>query len=163
MSRVNKEACAELDLLRAEHGGTVSPVQVLAFAKNKKTALHKLFIWDNTEAAERFRLLQAGAILRAYVIVPSEGKPAMRAYVSLASDRDNGRSGNIGAGVRRHIDDVMSDDILRAEYLRNALMDLRAIRRKYESIKELAEVWAAADRVEANANVLSNTELRVSA
>ena len=59
-------------------------------------------------------------------------------FVSLKSER-NGEMGY------RAITDVLSSPSLRPELLADALDELEKWRKKYEQIRELAEVFAAAD------------------
>lgn len=129
---------AELDALLAENGGTVTPALVVAFAANPDTALHSLFTWDDSEAAKKYREVEAAAYLRAVVrLVPnSEGQNvSVRAFVSLSSER--------GGGMFRPIVDVMENDERRAQLVRDALRDLNAIKSKYGHLRELAKVWDA--------------------
>lgn len=53
----------ELEKIEYKDAATVLEVA----RKNKKSELHKCFEWDDSEAAEQYRLLQAGQILRALV------------------------------------------------------------------------------------------------
>ena len=41
----------------------LTPVSVVKRAKNKKSVLHKLFEWDDSEAAKQYRLRQASQIV----------------------------------------------------------------------------------------------------
>jgi len=159
MASLSKDAQAELEELRRQHG-VVAPRAILHYARKKTTALHGYFNWDNTDAAERYRILQAGALLRMYVVVRDENKPPVRGFVSLMQDRDS-TAKTIGLGARRHIDDVMADDALRNNLLETALQELRAFKRKYESLKELSTVWNAIETVERTRK--PESEMRASA
>lgn len=132
----------ELEQIRDEHNGQIPPEAVIAFARNKNTALHTEFEWDDTEAAHQFRLEQARRIIRLNInIVPTKnGNVRVPVYVSLVADRKNG-------GGYRTLNDVMSDDDMREQFLQQALDDLQRVRRKYETLRELTPVFAAIDRV----------------
>lgn len=158
---LSKAAQAELDQIRQKYG-VVAPRMVLNFARDEDTELHDHFNWDDGDAAERYRLLQAGQLIRAYVVVRSEDQPPIRGLVSLIQDRDY-RAKEIGNGPRRHIDDVMDDEDMRANLLETALMELRAFKRKYASLQELSSVWNALEKVEAIKLPARQTEERVSA
>lgn len=136
----------ELTQIFNEHNGRVPPEAVIEFARDENTALHSEFEWDDTEAAHQFRLEQARKIIRLNieVIETPNGNVRMPVFVSLVSDRR-------GGGGYRALTDVMSDAEMRAQLLQQAIDELQRVRRKYESLRELAPVFAALDRVARNA------------
>ncbi len=128
----------ELDALVAQHGGTITPAQVVAFAADPATALHTVFCWDDTEAARRFREVQAAQYLRAvvrFVPRPNDEPVAVRAYVHLSSDR--------GEHLYRPVVSVLDDDAQRAQLVADAMRELHAFRAKYQHLSELAGVFDA--------------------
>lgn len=131
----------ELDALLAQHGGTITPAQVVAFAKNPETALHGVFEWDDGEAAQKYREVQAARYIRAVArIIERPGtKPVrVRAFVSLPEEQGY-----------RDINGVLEDPESRDALLRQALRELAAFRAKYKNLQELAAIFAAADFVAA--------------
>lgn len=134
----------ELEQLRINNGGEfVAPAVVVDYAKrNKRSALHKEFEWNNTKAAQQFRLEQARHLIRLYVnvIETENGDIPARMYVSL--ERDRKRSGGY-----RTLTSVMTNAELRAQLLQQALDELQRVRRKYQTLQELAPIFAAMDRV----------------
>jgi hypothetical protein len=136
----------ELTQIFNEHNGRVPPEAVIEFARDENTALHSEFEWDDTEAAHQFRLEQARKIIRLNieVIETPNGNVRMPVFVSLVSDRR-------GGGGYRALTDVMSNAEMRAQLLQQAIDELQRVRRKYESLRELAPVFAALDRVARNA------------
>jgi hypothetical protein len=136
----NQAIIRELAIIRQANNGIVQPAAVVEFARNPETALHSRFEWDDSEAAEQYRLWQARHLLRVYVtVVGSEPEP-IKAHVSLISDRNE-------SGGYRYIGDVLNSPSLRAELLRTALRELEAFRSKYHRLKELSDVFAAIDAV----------------
>lgn len=132
------------ELAKLERDGLIKPSDVVAFAASPKTSLHACFTWDDTEAAKQWRLEQARGLIRCYVVVadaPDSGP--VRAFVSLRSDRKTE-----GGGYRRIVD-VMSNEQLHAQLMRDALTDLRAAQKRYAQLQELAGVFEAVDRVSA--------------
>jgi hypothetical protein len=128
----------ELSALVAAHGGAITPAQVVNFARNPATALHGLFVWDDTEAARKYREVQAQTYLRAVVrLIPRENDEpvSVRAFVSLSTDR--------GSSVYRPIVDVLNDDEARAVLVADAQRELAALKQKYAHLQELAHVWDA--------------------
>lgn len=137
----------ELELIRDTHNGRLPPEAVIEFARDENTTLHSEFEWDDTEAAHQFRLEQARRIIRLNInVLPTEGgNVRVPMYVSLVSDRV--RNG----GGYRTLNDVMSDEDMREQFLTQALDEFQRVRRKYETLRELAPVFAALDRVARNA------------
>lgn len=150
MSSLRERVNQELDALRVSHGGFLKQEQVVAFARaNPDSALHEDFenqgLWDDSRAAEQARLSYAGRIIRLFVLKPvDDQKPPVRALVSLIEDRKAGS----GFPGYRHINDVMNDAELRLNLIQTALIELRACRRKYDTLVELSEVWDAVSKVE---------------
>ncbi len=139
---MNAKARKELEQLAASHR-VLKPEMVIEFAKNKRTALHECFEWNESKAAHLWRLEQARALIRVLVTVEHGSKKApIRALVSLKSDRYNG-------GGYRSIEAVMRSPKMYAELLDEALAELRAIQVKYQRLRELKRVFAAVDEVAA--------------
>lgn len=69
------------------------------------------------------------------------GTQTVRAFVSLRSDRMH------QGGGYRHIADVLSDDQLYQQMLRDSLSEIMALQQKYTRIRELKPVFDAAERV----------------
>ena len=145
----------ELERLRQNNGGEfVAPAAVVEFAKrNKRAALHKEFEWDNTKAAQQFRLDQARHLIRLYinVIETENGNIPTRMYVSLEGDRKR-------SGGYRTLESVMTNAELREQLLQQALEEFQRVRRKYQTLQELTPIFAAMDRV-----VQRTTQLRATA
>jgi hypothetical protein len=132
----------ELERIRLEHGGLLKPADVVAAAVPKKSILHDLFTWDDTEAAAKFRLVEAQRIIRVVVTVVKEDHEPVRAYVSLLKDRDDGNG-------YRHVLDVLKSDDDREDMLKTAMAELQAFKRKYQRLSELAPLFDAIDGLEA--------------
>lgn len=124
--------------LYARHGA-VTPTLVLEEAKKKRSPLHKGFEWDDKEAAQQYRLTQARLIVRSVIVrrPDSIGEyRAVRAFVHIGEDSDY-----------ESIDVVLSVAEKRGALLSQAWSDLEIIRRKYETLEELANVFAAMDEL----------------
>jgi len=131
----------ELETIRKRHNGLLRPADVVEFAKDKATALHGQFTWDDGKAAEEYRLWQARMIIRVTVSVMPKVEKECRAYVSLMNDRQRD-----GGGYRSMVS-VLSDAERREALLQEALAELNVFRRKYALLKELAPVFAAIDEI----------------
>lgn len=130
----------ELDRLGKENK-ILNPSTVVEFARNKKTALHKHFIWNDTEAANRYRLSQASWLLRFHVTVLEGSDVPIRCFVSLKSDR-GGEDGSY-----RLMSRVLSDVEFRAQLLDDARQEMNIFRQKYRTLEELVKVFQAMDEV----------------
>lgn len=130
----------ELEALKVD--GVIRPADVVERARDPESAMHGWFEWDESAAAQEFRLYQARKLLRVHVTVEQREDSPTRAFVSLSSDR------KVEGGGYRALDDVMSDEALRAQLLRDALAELRCAQQKYRHLKQLSGVWKAVEEAE---------------
>ena len=141
----------ELAAISEAHGVLTAPL-VVERARDPASPLHDLFEWDREQAAEKFLLIQAAALIRRVKIhivrASTENKVVAiqptRAFVSPQNER---RTAANPAGGYARVEHVLSDPERRANLLATARRDLDALRRKYSALDELAEVWAAIDGV----------------
>jgi hypothetical protein len=134
----------ELEIIAAEHDGLLRAGDVVEYARDPRTMLHGQFTWDDTVAAEAYRLWQARSIIIANVTVKRTDVQPVRAWVSLQDDRAQ------PGGGYRSLDAVMSHQEMRQQLLRQALADGRRWMSKYRALKELEPVFAALDNVTHN-------------
>ena len=149
---MNEQIQVELEQIATTHEGILYPHDVVEFARDPETALHSRFTWDDTKAAEEYRTWQARQVIRLYVNVIYEEHPPTRIFVSLEEDRANG-------GGYRYILNVLTDDERRKQLLDQALKEFRILRKKYQELKELAEVYQAIDRASEILPLLQAAEL----
>jgi len=79
-----------LELIRRTHG-ELRPEAVLEDARNPNSPLHDYFTWDDKEAADQLRLLQARALIRVavrYLPVPDTQPQRMRVTVRELERRE---------------------------------------------------------------------------
>jgi hypothetical protein len=132
---------AELERIRARDGGVLNPAAVVEVASDPESVLHTQFQWDDTKAAQAYRIWQARQLISMVVtVLPHENKP-VRMYVSLRDDRDP-------AGGYRGLADVMGDTDMRRALLREAFSELNRLKQKYNQLSELTPVFAAAEIAE---------------
>lgn len=140
MKRDHGAIKAELDALTT--AGVIRPMDVVQRAQNPESALHDCFTWDDEDAGHQYRLLQARNLLRVYVITEATDVSPIRAFVSLTTDRHQ------AGGGYRALADVMNDDALRQQMLRDALAHLRSAQKQYKGLQQLDKVWEAVDEAE---------------
>jgi len=132
----------ELILIKDQNNGFIDPAVVVEFARDKMTALHGRFEWDDTEAAERYRIWQARMIIRLeLVIIPGGKDKPVRSFISLVTDRRAEQDKGY-----RFMMDVLSDDTLRGQMLEEARRDMLIFRRKYSQLTELVKVFDEMDK-----------------
>lgn len=133
----------EIDEIRKAHGGVLHARAIVEYARDRATALHAKFEWNNSKAAEQYRLWQARQLICLYV-APADtetGVVKVREYVSLSMDRTK------PGGGYRALSEVVSNEFLYQQLLDDALTELQRMQQKYQRIAELRPVFAAAERV----------------
>lgn len=124
----------ELDALRDSHGHVTARL-VLERARRSRSKLHKFFDWDDTSAAEKYRLQQAGQLIRSIrVVIEGDDQPQreMRAYVNVVTEESR---------VYIPAIEAMSDEAYRQQLLDRALAELEAWRGRYDQMTEFAAIF----------------------
>lgn len=119
-------------------GDKFTPEQIVSYAKkNKKSELHKCFEWDDTVAAQKYRISQAQTIIRNIVVVKevddedkNTGRIVVRAIFST-----NERTNEYETIQRTVVNQDSYDRLLIA-----AMNELEAFKRKYKTLTELAGI-----------------------
>lgn len=139
---------AELEKIRQKHGSLSSSL-VVNEAKHPRSVLHKIiYAVSDAEAARMGREAIAARLIRSIHVViqrPDQQEINVRAFTSRPVP---------GAGGKRHYvstAETMETEEGRAMLLRQAWLELRSIRRKYEGLSELAKVFDAIDETLAQA------------
>ena len=132
----------ELEYIRQSNGGFLRPQDVVEYARNQETELHKRFTWDDGEAAEKWRLAEARAIIRVVVQVHEQSSEKVRAFVSLTQDRKEDK------GYRAFVE-ILDDEALSAAMLQDAINELASFRRKYKKLQEAAQLSGVFSAIDA--------------
>lgn len=128
--------------------GCVTAQTVLEASRDTEALLHPCFEWSDTAAAEAYRLEQARHLIGNLVTVKVEGEKsdkrpstetATRAFVSVSQVPSVARF----VPIR----EAMANAITRKTVLDNALQELRAFQRKYDTLTELQPVFAAISKL----------------
>ena len=114
-------------------GEEASPQQIVDMARSQSAELHKCFEWDDSIAAEKFRLEQARLVVRHLVIkeetVP-EDRPEVRYFFKPKRDE----------GYKSTEIIVRKEDEYKA-LLAQAWAELQAFKVKYSMLTELQEIF----------------------
>jgi hypothetical protein len=136
MKRAERRELIAEELAALAKRGRLDPKHIVQWARdNRRSVLHSCFQWDDTRAAQQYRLWQARELIVSVEAVYEDGKQR-QVYVSPILSRRDGR------GYRRLVD-VLSDRELRDGFLSAAVAELERTCAKYEDLTELAGVRAA--------------------
>lgn len=134
--------------LEREHG-EVTRELVLQEAQHKSSPLHQHFLWDDTRAAEQYRLEQAALMIRSIkIIVRVTGGEEVKTRL-LVNVSQNGHR------VYRSVSAVVADPDLCAQVIAEARAGLLSWQTKYESYRKMfrqfreqfMDVFAAIERL----------------
>ena len=130
-----------------EKEGIVTTQNLLDSARPEDSPIHPCYEWDDSIAAERYRRKQSRDILNNLVrveVVETVTEPlnTVKAFVNIA-DNDKFESGKYVYTNVAFANDGMKDIILR-----KALDELNSFKKRYENLKELADVFSAIDETE---------------
>lgn len=125
-------------------GGLLRPAAVVDAARDEKSPLHGAFEWDDTEAAQKYRLLQAQSLIRSFKVEIERGGKThtVPVFIGVSTDRTGDKANN----PYRMLEQVVEKPDLMAVAVRDAIDQLEALRKRYAHLQELADVWAAVDK-----------------
>lgn len=113
-------------------GEEVTPKQIVDYARDSNTELHKCFDWNDQSAAEKYRQYQARKVLQLLVIEnhhANQDIPERRFFYKVDHTSGYKPSFLIFKNAEEY-----------EKLLKTAMMELRAFKRKYSSLTELREI-----------------------
>ena len=113
-----------------------TPATILEYARNEESELHKCFEWDDTIAAEKYRLQQARQIVcnLVYKEEKKEENTNLRVFYNAPSSKTYEPTRIL----------VRNEDSYK-ELLELAKSELRAFKNKYRMLTELEEIFELID------------------
>ena len=121
--------------------GMIDPKSVVVMAKDESNILHNCFEWEDTKAAEGYRILQAKSLIRSIVVVDEkkdveEKYIVTRAFVNVPMSKE---------GIKSYhtISAAMENDYSKAMLLKQAERDMIIFQTKYVGLSELSEIMLA--------------------
>ncbi|MEX1211105.1 MAG: hypothetical protein WEA35_09580 [Candidatus Nanopelagicales bacterium] len=118
--------------------GSLTPEDVVEESKSPDSALHHRFLWDDVEAGERYRLVQAAALIRSvkvrFVEPDSQEAHEVRAFVSVRETTDPERCGY------QPTEEVLTDPLASAILLREMERAITDLKRRYGHLQDYREV-----------------------
>ena len=118
-------------------GEEVTPLQVLDRAKDKSSELHKCFDWNNSVAADKWRLYQARSVLNHLIVVKREVDDAEQEPIQFRVMMKNDRSES--SAYKQTIVMVKDEDEYK-KLLEQAYSELHAFKQKYKCLSELSAI-----------------------
>lgn len=126
---MNKDVLKEiLNKLKTEKSN-VKPEDLLELARSETSPIHQYFDWNDTTAAEQYRLWQARQLI-ATVKVEWEGKEKNLYWNATITDEESDRA-------YFSLEETLSDEKLHLQVLKMAIKELKYFQDKYDHIKEL--------------------------
>lgn len=126
----NAEICADEV---ASIGEAVTPKDVVNYARNPNTELHKCFEWDDAIAAEKYREHTARVLIRSFTFEHIDKETEERTPIRIFS---HDSEENTYKQTTRMV--IVEDKY--ALLLQNAKRELDKFRKKYEILSELEEI-----------------------
>jgi hypothetical protein len=121
-----------LDVIEEAGHGDQMPEELLRRSRSERSPTHHLFTWDDQDAAEAYRLIEARELIRSIEIVFEETGSRVRAFPSV----------QIGDGERNYMS--MGKVLSREDYTRrlveDARLDAEAWARRHEALRKVAEL-----------------------
>jgi hypothetical protein len=138
---------AAFEALIEKHNGRIGPRTLVDEARDPTSPFHDFFEWDDEEAGDQYRLIQASQLIRKWkgsvMRVDAETKTVKIETVRRVQSPSTSRAK--GADSYETVESIMADPAKRDDMLRTVLRELSAYRRRYAQLVALADVWRAID------------------
>lgn len=132
----------ELERLRKRNDGKLNKEDVVNEARSTKSPLHGAFEWNDDVAAEQFRLMQAGYMIRSVSVIfespDDQQEREIRAFVSVKHGTDE-------KNAYTSLQVAMQNPLLRDQVFQQALTEINTWKRKYVYLTIFARVFAEVD------------------
>lgn len=120
---------------------------VLKKAKSKSHPLHSCFEWNNSKAAQAYRLNQARKIIACVVIEKMVGRKSVsvRAFLNIKQDEKGNLTHNPfnskGQNYFVTMSDAMQNDFMRVYTVEAAILEINRWMEKYKNLKKLSSLF----------------------
>jgi hypothetical protein len=126
-------------------GNKLTAAEVVEAARDAKSPLHPAFEWDDTEAAARFRLIQAGKLISSFRVETVRGeevgsRPALVRTVTVVATAKSGDAEGRTASVYKKPEHMTAEE--REGVLRRMRSEINSLTRRYGALEEF---WEALD------------------
>lgn len=124
-----------LTAIHDEHG-VLTPALVVDVARDPEHPLHSRFEWDDGIAAEKYRLVQAGELLRVKLAKDPARPDNLRAFLAVKG-KDTPQS------VYVPTETALADEFTRHLVLSEMEREWKALKRRYQHMAEFAQLITA--------------------
>lgn len=131
-AQIAGEICEEL-----ERNGELTAKNLVDVSRPEDAPLHKVFNWNDEEAAELYREEQGRRLIRCLITVPEGNKVVTRAYFNIEQKESEYHSINV----------ILESEDLHESLLATALKELKAFKKKYAVLKSLKPIFDAIDEI----------------
>ena len=143
-----QEAGDELERIREENGGQLRPEGVLLAASDPESVLHPCFLWDESKAAQQYRLGQASNLIRSIRVLVirqdedtgEDMKEPVRAFIRVIpenADKAAYLPRAVVAQTPTLLNQAINDAISYLRYAESRLAEFRSLRKENDSIKQI--------------------------
>lgn len=116
-------------------GDNATAEDILEAARDENSELHKCFEWDDSIAAEKYRLHQARLIVCNIVYKAEPTQPKIRTFMFVDSQKSYVAT-----------DTIVTQADTYKEMLNRALRELECFRQKYQNLAELETIFEEIDK-----------------
>lgn len=116
-----------------EQYGEVTKQMFLDSARSEDSEMHSLFEWDDTKAAEKYRLYQANVIIASIHVTVHEEEIEPIVTRAFVQDKE------VSSGYL-NVERALSDEAKRQRIIAEAKKEAKCFISKYEHLEELAKV-----------------------
>lgn len=133
--KADAQKCADEIMEICEELESATPQQILEKARDSNTELHKCFTWDDTEAAEKWRISEARAVVRNLKIIEQKlDKQPEPTTIRVFYKTDNESGYKPTKLILKKPDEYKT-------LVERCRSELLAIKQKFNSISEYEEIW----------------------
>lgn len=126
-ANVAGKVCEELS-----NDGKLTPQQLVDVSRPEDAPLHSAFEWDDSIAAENYRNIQGGKIIRSLEVVIKGSEGPTRAFVNITIKEEQGNY--------KDIETVLTCKDYAEQLLDDARRDMNNFINKYKCLAKLASV-----------------------
>ena len=138
-----------LSIMKVKEIHMVTSKDILNDAKKKNTPYHEYFNWDDSLAAEEYRINQArqliGSIMQVTIIHEEEEPQEIRCFVNVIDEK--GERGYVKTAY------AMTKPILMNQVVQQALKEVESWRKRYKEYQELGKIHRAIVETEEELNI----------
>jgi hypothetical protein len=137
-----------LSAIQEKRGG-LRPSEIVEEARPVESPIHACFEWDESEAAQKYRLWQARQLISCVVMVrESPELPPVRAFVNVRQAAEDSQEGQKDSRVYLPLETVLASPDLRQQAINAIKSDIASLRRKMVSFERLASAIHHIDAIE---------------